>query len=208
MPFLKQSTTTTIKLGPFLDISDGITEETGITPVIEIAKNNGAFAARNSATAIAHDAEGWYNVELNTTDTNTLGTLTVKSQDSSTHLPVFEKFDVVKAEVYDTFFSTDNFTVDLQAATQSSIDAIETIINKLDDTLEDDGGIYRFTTNALEQGPSGTVNITSVDIESIAGYSVTKNTGQNLISFFDVANPSTSQEVGDIKKIIQAKAGS
>ena len=31
----------------------------------------------------------------------------------------------------------------------------ETILDKLDDTLEDDAGTYRFTTNALEQAPTG-----------------------------------------------------
>lgn len=33
--------------------------------------------------------------------------------------------------------------------------AIKVVTDKLDDTLEDDGGTYRFTANALEQGPSG-----------------------------------------------------
>jgi hypothetical protein len=37
----------------------------------------------------------------------------------------------------------------------TEIGAIKTVTDKLDDTLEDDGGTYRFTTNALEQGPVG-----------------------------------------------------
>ena len=35
------------------------------------------------------------------------------------------------------------------------IDAIKAVADKLDDTVEDDGGTYRFTTNALEQAPGG-----------------------------------------------------
>lgn len=35
------------------------------------------------------------------------------------------------------------------------VDAIKVTTDKLDDTLEDDGGTFRFTTNALEQAPSG-----------------------------------------------------
>jgi len=35
------------------------------------------------------------------------------------------------------------------------VDAIKLTTDKLDDTLEDDGGTYRFTENALEEAPSG-----------------------------------------------------
>jgi hypothetical protein len=37
----------------------------------------------------------------------------------------------------------------------TEVAAIMAVTDKLDDTLEDDGGTYRFTTNALEQAPSG-----------------------------------------------------
>lgn len=100
--FLKQSTTVTIKLGPFLDPSDGVTEETALTPAVEVAKNGGAFAARNSATAVAHDAEGFYDVELDATDTGTLGVLVVKAHDAANHLPVWQTYLVLPAAVYDT----------------------------------------------------------------------------------------------------------
>ncbi len=39
--------------------------------------------------------------------------------------------------------------------TASDVAAIKAVTDKVDDTLEDDGGTYRFTTNALEQAPSG-----------------------------------------------------
>jgi hypothetical protein len=39
--------------------------------------------------------------------------------------------------------------------TASDVGAIKTETDKLADTLEDDAGTYRFTTNALEQAPSG-----------------------------------------------------
>jgi hypothetical protein len=38
----------------------------------------------------------------------------------------------------------------------ASIAAIKSVTDKLDDTLEDDGGTQRFTANALEEAPSGT----------------------------------------------------
>src|SRR3990172_12294820 len=111
--FLKQSTTVTIRLGPFLDKADGVTEKTAITPVVEISKNHGAFAARNSATAIAHDSNGWFVVELNATDTGTLGPLVAKSDDAATHLPVWRELLVVPTNVYDSLVAgSANFAVD------------------------------------------------------------------------------------------------
>lgn len=41
------------------------------------------------------------------------------------------------------------------AAIDNVVNAIKVTTDKLDDTLEDDNGTYRFTTNALEQAPSG-----------------------------------------------------
>lgn len=113
---LKQSTAVTVRIGPFLDKSDGVTEETGLAASLafEVSKNNGAFAARNSATAPVHDSDGWYSCELDTTDTGTLGTLIVKSHDAATYLPVWEKFVVMPANVYDSLVAgSDTFEVDM-----------------------------------------------------------------------------------------------
>lgn len=43
----------------------------------------------------------------------------------------------------------------LNASITGEADSIQTVTNKLDTMLESDGPVYRFTTNALEQGPSG-----------------------------------------------------
>ena len=103
--FLRQSTTITIRMGPALDKTDGVTEETALSPIVEVSKNNGAFAARSSATAITHDSNGWYAVELNTTDTNTVGWLIAKFDDVATHLPVWHEFWVLEEAIYDALFA-------------------------------------------------------------------------------------------------------
>ncbi|MES0071925.1 hypothetical protein [Mesorhizobium sp. M0058] len=41
------------------------------------------------------------------------------------------------------------------ATVDTVVDAIKVSTDKLDDTVEDDGGTYRFTANALEQAPTG-----------------------------------------------------
>jgi len=112
--WLKVSTAITLIMGPFLDKTDGVTEETALSPAVEVSKNGGAFGARSSADAIAHDQNGWYTVPLNTTDTGTLGRLVVKSDSAADHLPVWHEFMVVPAKVYDSLIGgSDNLEIDL-----------------------------------------------------------------------------------------------
>jgi hypothetical protein len=90
--WLKQSTAKTVKLGPFVDDTDGVTAETGLTIAqadIRVSKNGGAFAQTNNATGATHDENGFYGVPLDTTDTGTLGTLRVAVSESGA-LPVWD----------------------------------------------------------------------------------------------------------------------
>ena len=116
MEYLKQSTAITIKLGPFLDETNGRTAETALTisqADIRISKNGGAFAQTNNAAGATHDENGWYGVPLNTTDTATLGRLKIAIHESGA-LPCFAEFMVVTANVYDSLCSTDKLEVDLK----------------------------------------------------------------------------------------------
>jgi hypothetical protein len=114
MRLLKQSTTVTVIMGPALDKTDGVTEETALSPAVEVSKAGAAFGARSSATAISHDQNGWYRVELNGTDTNTLGPLVVKFDDAATHLPVWHEFVVLAANIYDALVAnSDKLQTDL-----------------------------------------------------------------------------------------------
>jgi len=117
MNILKQSTAATIKLGPFIDDSDGKTAETGLTisqADIRLSKNGGDFAQTHNATGATHDEFGYYDIPLDTTDTNTLGRLRVAVSESGA-LPVWQDFLVVTANVYDTLCSTDTFDVNVTA---------------------------------------------------------------------------------------------
>jgi len=102
--FLKQSTAVTVVLGQFLDETDGKTAETALTLAqadIRLNKNNGAGAQKNDATSCTHDENGKYTCPLNTTDTGTLGMLTVAVNKSGA-LPVRQDYMVVPANVYDS----------------------------------------------------------------------------------------------------------
>ena len=105
---LKQSTAFTFRIGPFLDEDNGKTTETGLTIAqadIQISKNGGAFAQTSDASpTTTHDADGWYQCPLTTTDAGTLGPLSVQIHAAGA-LPVWEHFMVVPANEYDSLVS-------------------------------------------------------------------------------------------------------
>lgn len=105
--WLKQSTAFTFRIGPFVDSTDGVTAETALTIAqadIQISKNGGAFAQTSASPTTTHDADGWYQCPLTSTDTNTLGPLTVQIVMAGA-LPVWEHFMVVPANVYESIIA-------------------------------------------------------------------------------------------------------
>lgn len=102
--WLKQSTAVDIGLGPFVDATDGVTAETGLTltqPDIRLKKNGGAWAQKSAAQTLSHEENGWYEASLSATDTDTLGILLVAVNEAGA-LPVWREFLVVAANVYDS----------------------------------------------------------------------------------------------------------
>jgi hypothetical protein len=113
--WLKQSTAATVKMGPFVDSGDGVTAETALTisqSDIRLSKNGGDIAQTNNAAGATHDELGYYDVPLDTTDTNTLGRLKVIISESGA-LPVWADFMVVPANVWDSLFGSDKLQVDV-----------------------------------------------------------------------------------------------
>ena len=112
--FLRKATAVDILIGPFVDDGNGKTAETGLTIDVEVSKNGQALANKNDATAPVHDAagdiDGYYNCELDTTDTNTVGLLTVVCFAAGA-LPCRFDFQVVDALRYDDLFGS---TINIQ----------------------------------------------------------------------------------------------
>lgn len=100
--YLQANTAVDVLIGPFVDDTDGKTAETGLTlsqADIKLSKNGQALAQKNDDTAAAADANGYYNCELDTTDTNTEGTLTLIVHESGA-LPVRHDFMVISQAAY------------------------------------------------------------------------------------------------------------
>lgn len=73
---IKQSSAFNLPLKMFL-ASDHVTAATGKTLTVTLSKNGGSFAA--AGATVSELTNGWYNVALTTTDTNTLGALVIRA---------------------------------------------------------------------------------------------------------------------------------
>ena len=134
--WLKEDTVVDLKLGPFLDDTDGKTAETALTIAqadVQVSKNGGAFAQKSETTSATHDADGWYKVPLDATDTNTSGVTTVQIAVAGA-LPVWINCMVLPATVYDAFISTGNLLVDAVkiSGSTTAADNVEANIGNLD----------------------------------------------------------------------------
>ncbi len=112
--WLRQSTATTIVVGPLVD-SVTADQKTGLTisqsEVLLWKQGGTGFSAKNESTAATHRSYGMYTVPLDTTDTNTLGQLVVGVYESGI-LVARENYQVVAANVWDSMFGADKLQVD------------------------------------------------------------------------------------------------
>lgn len=128
--FIKKDTAYTTRIGPFLDKTDGVTEETGLTTAaaaIFLSKNGGDYAAKNEASANVHDQDGWYIIIFDATDTNTVGELIVMIQAPATHLPVWKTYYVVEEDTYTYLFAAGSAPDTQQAAKATTADLLDKV---------------------------------------------------------------------------------
>lgn len=111
---LRAGTATQVAIGPFLDGTDGVTEETGLDVTewdcglikhadSSMAETSLTITATSGDNDAAHVANGNYSLELTATDTATVGRLRVSCSHGTpaTFIPVWEDFEVISADVWD-----------------------------------------------------------------------------------------------------------
>ena len=101
---------TNIRIGPFVDSSDGVTPEESLTisqSDILLGKVGGSLTQKADTNSAVHDSGGWYDCALATADTDTLGPMDVSVQVSGA-APYFTTFNVMPTAVYDSLVC--NFT--------------------------------------------------------------------------------------------------
>jgi len=134
MQFLKESIATTVVVGPFVDDTDGVTAETALAIAqadIRLSKDGAAFAQSDDVSGATHMENGYYSVPLATTDTGTLGSLTLTISKAGA-LPVFREFTVLPAAIYDAMVSgvgllDVNATVTGQVQAQLTSDGLDNL---------------------------------------------------------------------------------
>ena len=170
--FLKQSTASqSVLIGPFIDATDGVTAETGLTIAntdIRLSKNGGNMAAKNSGGG-THDEEGLYTITLDATDTNTVGVLQLSVQDAA-HLPVYHEYHVLEEAVYDDLIAA-------SAAGYAGIAELATVDANVDLVLEDTGTTIPALLPAALVGGRIDANVGAISADATAA--------DNAEAFFD-----------------------
>ena len=203
--WLKQSTAITLRIGPFLDSTDGNTQETALTIAqadVVLSKAGGAFAAKNDATSCTHDTKGYYSCPLNATDTGTLGMLKLAVHVAGA-LAVWHTFQVVTAAEWDRMCSTGASVADVKTV----VDAVKTKTDNLPADPADDSDIdTQLATIAGYIDTEVAAILSAVDTEVAAikaktdliGASVALETGGILADIHDTDLPAVKTDTAAI----------
>lgn len=131
---LKANTAVDVLIGPFVDKTDGNTTEDALTLTaaeIKLSKNGQALTLKSDATAASFDDDGYYNCELDATDTNTEGNLVLIVHQSANALPVRHEYNVLAEAAWDSLYAAKDTglmdvnvsTITANAITAASINA-------------------------------------------------------------------------------------
>ena len=189
MKLLKQSTASTVIVGPVLD-ANGAAVTTAVVGDFRIAKN-GTTATLSGAT-VTHDANGYYTVALTTGNTDTVGRLAIYSGNTS-HSMATHHWTVLLASVFDAIqTNATNSTGGLVTAT-GSITALAGAISTYA------GGDTAGTTTLLTRLPSAI---------SLSGGAVTVGTNNDKTGYSLTAGTGLGNQTANITGNLSGSVGS
>lgn len=183
MQFLKANTEIKVRIGPFVDVGDGFTPETGVAlgtaDEAELLKNNGAATTDISGATWAAIAscDGWYDLTLTTSHTDTEGLLTVVVQDDSVCLPVCMHFMVLAEAAFDSMFTakdTGYMDVNVKAISEDT-----TASDNLEAALEN--GTAGYVASDMKYLDGGAQSATDLKDFADAGYDPATNKVQGVV---------------------------
>lgn len=194
---LRQSTQVVVRIGPAVAVGDGFTPVTTLdlstADEAELLKAAGAATVSIAAATFAAIAsvDGWYDLTLTTSHTDTVGTLDIVINDDSLILPIFARFQVIEEAVFD----------DLYAASAPGIPTAAEVVNEWESQSQADP--TGFHVNVIEIGGTAqTANDNGADINAIlvdtdvigaagAGLTEAGGTGDHLTALATAANLAT-----------------
>jgi hypothetical protein len=176
---IKQSTATTITMGPFYDANDGITPESALTVTnftCTVTKHDDALPVTAATTfspttegggandmVFVTSSQGEYQLELTAGNTDTLGRMRVHCIDVSDTIGAFADLMVMAAVQYDATYGTDNQQVHVIEYTAGVIDS--TAVGTL---TGGDIGVGAFAANAItDAAVANTVQVDVLTIETV-----------------------------------------
>lgn len=132
---LRQSTAVSVPVGPLVNSTTGA-PETALTisqSDVRLKKNGGNWAQKNENSNSAHEEDGMYECALDATDTDTLGQLELKVDESGT-LVHTRSYGVISQAEYDRKYGADHLvmrggTAQAGAASTITLDASASAVN-------------------------------------------------------------------------------
>lgn len=191
MQYLKADTATTIRIGPFVDSTDGVTAETALAIAqadVRLSKNGAAAAQKADVTSATHDENGYYRVPLAASDVDTEGTLDVCVSVSGA-LPVVVRYMTVPAQVYDSIVTgADKLQVDANEVSGTVAASVATAVWDKDVSLYATAGEAGTVLKTAEANTSDLkdTSIVKANIVQISGDTVAAD---NLESYCDGTTP-------------------
>lgn len=178
---LRANTAVDVLIGPFIDITDGNTTEDALTLTaaeIKLSKNGQALTLKSDVTAAAFDDDGYYNCELDATDTNTEGNLVLIVHQSANALPVRHEYNVKAEAAWDSLYvAKDDGFMDVNIKTIGRTDTTETQADNLETAC---------TNYSATRGLTGTA-VPAVAADGVGGLPISDAGGLDLDTLLDVA---------------------
>lgn len=210
---LRANTAVDVLIGPFVNKDDGNTTEDGLAPIaqaaIKLSKNGQALTQKTDATGATFDDDGYYNCELDATDTNTEGNLVLIVHISATALPVRHEFNVLSKAAWDSLYAnkdTGFMDVNVKAVSEdtTAADNLELACDNYSATRGLSGtalpAVASDGVNGLVTGDGSVVftagigNRPAVDVEGLGG---TVQSATDLKDFADAGyDPGTNKVQG------------
>lgn len=180
---LRQSTQIKVVIGPVVAVGDGFTPVTtlslGSADEAEIIKSDSGTVTDISAATFAAitSADGYYNLTLTTSHTDTVGLMTVLINDDSLCLPVKATFQVIEEAVYDALYAASALGYVANAPVNvAQISGDSTAADNLEAILDGTGGVT-LVASAFTLTTPITANATQISGDATAA--------DNAESFFD-----------------------
>ena len=177
---LRANTAVDVLIGPFVDSTDGNTTEDSLTisqADVKLSKNGGSLTQKNDADPATIDDDGYYQCDLNTTDTNTEGQLVLIVHESGA-LPVRHEYNVLSEAAWDSLYAAkDDGFMDVNIKTVGRSDTQETEANNLESACSNYSATRGLTGTAVPAVAAGSAGGIPTDTDSNGAVRIVDGTG-------------------------------